>query len=84
MTTPDLDPQQLREMPLGILINTHCGHIASVCNLTDNRLINHLHRLRTALNSNGRHGFRVERRPATDTELEGLISGTRCDRCRLD
>lgn len=84
MTNPDLDRDHLRNTPLGVLVNTHCGHIAGICNLTDQRMITHLNRIRTAANTAGRHGFRVETRPVTDTELEHLIRGTRCDRCRLD
>lgn len=85
MTDPDdRDQQHLRDTPLTLLINRRCGHIAGITNHTDPRLTTHLEHLRTQLHAAGRRGWRIEQRPATDTELEHLIRGTRCARCRLD
>lgn len=83
MSSPDLDAAALQNMPLAILINRRCGHIASITNPTDPRMVAGLEHIRTGLHAMGRHRWRIETRPATDAELLGLVAGTRCHRCRL-
>jgi len=84
MSSPDLDADQLRDMPLAILINRRCGHLASICNPTDPAMTAHLERRRVTLAAMGYRGWGVEIRVVTDDEIEGLTAGRRCHRCRLD
>lgn len=72
---------ELRAAPLAILINRGCGHIAGIANTG---AADHLHARFRQLVGLGYAGWRVEVRPASDSELEGLAEGRRCHRCRLD
>lgn len=73
MTTPDT--------PMVILINRRCGHIASIANLA---MATHMQTHLDTLRQTGHRGWGIEIRPATDHELNGILAGTRCARCRFD
>lgn len=72
---------ELRALPLAIVVNARCGHVAGTCGAEFRWMAD---QTRNALVAAGRRGWRVEVRPATDAELMGLLAGTRCALCRFD
>lgn len=78
MTTPP--PLDLRQEPLVLLINTRCGHVASIGNEGTRTA---MEGRRADLALAGHTGWVVETRPATDTEILGLAAGTKCPTCQV-